>query len=29
VAVNRSHFGNAVVDALGIYKGWDVYHHGA
>ena len=29
VAVNRSHYGLAVADALGNYKGWDVYHHGA
>jgi len=29
VAVNRSHFGRAVADALGNYKGWEVYHHGA
>lgn len=27
VAVNRSHFGRAVVDALANYKGWEVYHH--
>jgi len=29
VAVNRSHYGRAVADALANYKGWDVYHHGA
>ncbi len=29
VAVNRSHCGRAVVDALGNYQGWEVYHHGA
>ena len=29
VAVNRSHFGRAVADELGNYKGWEVYHHGA
>jgi L-fucose isomerase-like protein len=29
VAVNRSHYGRAVVDALANYKGWEVYHHGA
>ncbi len=27
VAVNRSHYGRAVVDALANYKGWEVYHH--
>jgi len=27
VAVNRSHYGRAVADALGNYKGWDVHHH--
>ncbi len=27
VAVNRSHYGRAVREALGNYKGWDVYHH--
>ncbi|MGH9446967.1 MAG: L-fucose/L-arabinose isomerase family protein [Terriglobia bacterium] len=27
VAVNRSHYGRAVVEALGNYKGWEVYHH--
>jgi L-fucose isomerase-like protein len=27
VAVNRSHYGRAVVEALENYKGWDVYHH--
>jgi L-fucose isomerase-like protein len=29
VAVNRSHYGRAVADALGNYKGWDVYSHDA
>ena len=29
VAVNRSHYGRAVADALGNYKGWEVYHHKA
>jgi L-fucose isomerase-like protein len=29
VAVNRSQFGRAVVDALANYKRWDVYHHQA
>jgi len=29
VAVNRSHFGRAVAEALGNYKGWEVYHHEA
>ena len=29
VAVNRSHYGRAVVEALQNYKGWDVYHHQA
>jgi L-fucose isomerase-like protein len=29
VAVNRSHYGRAVADALANYKGWEVYHHGA
>jgi L-fucose isomerase-like protein len=29
VAVNLSHFGRAVVEALGNYKGWEVYHHTA
>jgi L-fucose isomerase-like protein len=29
VAVNRSHYGRAVVDALANYKGWEVYHHQA
>jgi L-fucose isomerase-like protein len=29
VAVNRSHFGRAVNEALANYKGWEVYHHGA
>ncbi len=27
VAVNRSHFGRAVAEALENYKGWEVYHH--
>ena len=27
VAVNLSHYGAAVVDALGNYRKWDVYHH--
>jgi len=27
VSVNRSHTARAVVDALGTYKGWPVYHH--
>ena len=27
VAVNRSHFGKAVAEALGNYKGWEVYRH--
>ena len=29
VAVNRSHYGRAVVEALQNYKGWEVYHHQA
>ena len=29
VAVNRSHYGRAVADALANYKGWEVLHHGA
>lgn len=29
VAVNRSHYGSAVAEALGNYKGWEVYHHAA
>ena len=29
VAVNRSHYGRAVVEALQNYKGWEVYHHEA
>ncbi len=29
VAVNRSHFGGAVAEALENYKGWEVYHHPA
>ncbi len=28
VAVNRSHFGPAIAEALKNYKGWEVYHHG-
>lgn len=27
VSVNRSHYGRAVTDALGNYKGWEVYQH--
>ena len=27
VAVNRSHFGRAVAEALQNYKGWETYHH--
>jgi L-fucose isomerase-like protein len=27
VAVNRSHFGRPVVDALANYKGWEVHQH--
>jgi L-fucose isomerase-like protein len=27
VAVNRSHYGNAVAEALSNYKKWDVYRH--
>jgi L-fucose isomerase-like protein len=27
VAVNRSHYGRAVADALANYKGWEVHHH--
>ncbi len=27
VAVNRSHYGRAVAEALGNYKGWDVHVH--
>jgi L-fucose isomerase-like protein len=27
VAVNRSHYGRAIAEALANYKGWDVYHH--
>jgi len=27
VAVNLSHYGSAVVDALGNYRRWDVHHH--
>jgi L-fucose isomerase-like protein len=27
-AINRSHTAASVVEALGTYKGWDVYHHG-
>ena len=29
VAVNRSHHGAAIAEALGNYKGWQVYHHTA
>ncbi len=29
VAVNRSHYGRAVADALGNYKGWDIHYHQA
>ncbi len=29
VAVNRSHFGAAIAEALGNYRRWDVYHHRA
>jgi L-fucose isomerase-like protein len=29
VAVNRSHYANAIAEALGNYKRWDVYHHQA
>ena len=29
VAVNRSHFGKAVAEALRNYKGWEVYRHQA
>ncbi len=29
VAVNRSHYGAAVAEALSNYKGWDTYHHDA
>jgi L-fucose isomerase-like protein len=29
VAVNRSRYGRAVTEALGNYKRWDVYTHGA
>jgi L-fucose isomerase-like protein len=29
VAVNLSHYGRAVAEALGNYKGWEVYHHSA
>jgi L-fucose isomerase-like protein len=28
-AVNRSHYGRAIAEALENYKGWEVYHHGA
>ena len=28
VAVNRSHFGPAIAEALKNYKGWELYHHG-
>ncbi len=27
VAVNLSHNGRAVAEALANYKGWEVYHH--
>jgi L-fucose isomerase-like protein len=27
-AINRSHTAASVAEALGTYKGWDVYHHG-
>jgi L-fucose isomerase-like protein len=27
VAVNRSHCGRAVAEALSNYKGWETYHH--
>jgi L-fucose isomerase-like protein len=27
VAVNRSHYGQAIAEALENYKGWEVYHH--
>jgi L-fucose isomerase-like protein len=27
VAVNRSNYGAAIAEALGNYKGWDVYQH--
>lgn len=27
VSVNLSHYGAAVAEALGNYKGWEVYHH--
>jgi L-fucose isomerase-like protein len=27
VAVNRSHYGRAIAEALANYKGWEVYHH--
>lgn len=27
VAVNRSNYGAAIAEALGNYKGWEVYHH--
>jgi len=29
VAVNRSHYGRAIAEALANYKGWEVYHHQA
>lgn len=29
VAVNRSNYGAAIAEALGNYKGWDVYQHKA
>lgn len=28
VSVNRSHCSRAIIEALGNYKGWEVYHHG-
>jgi L-fucose isomerase-like protein len=28
VAVNHSHFGNAIAEALSNYKKWEVYRHG-
>jgi L-fucose isomerase-like protein len=27
VAVNRSHYGGAINEALSNYKGWEIYHH--
>jgi L-fucose isomerase-like protein len=29
VAVNRSHYGRAIAEALKNYKGWEVYYHQA